>query len=120
VFRSRIVRLPTAPGNLTVQANQLDSYGQAETVRILTSGACTFSNNQCVLTGPGRFPVGRIVAGAIMASGNYMQGPGDVAFGLSVPNAAPFAVMGNVCQGRIEINGSDLPSPWGALNIPAA
>jgi hypothetical protein len=121
VFGSKIARLPSGPGNLTVQGNQLDSYGQAETLLIVTSGACVFSNNQCVLLLAAGFPVASIEAGAIVASSNYMHGPGDVALALALPNEPPaYTVVGNIARGVIQVNGANLGTPWQPLNIITA
>jgi hypothetical protein len=120
IFGSKVTRLPSGPGNLTVQGNQLDSYGQAETVAISTAGACLFSNNLCVLLPPSRFPVARIRAGAIVAGSNYLQGPADVALSLSLPDpTAAFTAVGNISRGIIQVNGVNLAAPWLPLNVAA-
>jgi hypothetical protein len=62
-------------------------------------------------------PVGRARCRHVSASSNRLIGVGDLpTLLLDAPN---FAVVGNITSGPIQVNGTGLPAPWNALNIPA-
>jgi len=114
-----VIRLPAGDSQLTLQGNQLESYGQSATVRIGTRASCVFSNNQCVLDLQTDQPVAAVGAGALVASGNYLQAPGDLAFVITLPAAGAFTVLGNITRGQIRVNGAPLTAPWQQLNVAA-
>jgi len=116
VLGTKLIRLPVGDSRLTVQGNQLESYGQSPTVRISTRASCIFSNNQCVLDLHTDQPVAEVGIGALAASGNYVQGPGDLALVIAVPDPAALTVLGNITRGQIGVNGAPLSAPWLPLN----
>lgn len=117
VVGTKVIRLPADTSQLTVQANQLESYGQAETVLIQTSATCVFSNNQCFLDLKTGSPAATVRAGAVVASANVLRAPGDLALVITVPGDGAFTVLGNITKGKIIVNGSALGAPWLPLNV---
>jgi hypothetical protein len=117
ILGAKVIRLRGGDSQLTVQGNQLESFGQSETVRIATRASCIFSNNQCVLDLRTDQPAAAVGAGALVASGNYLQAPGDLALVITVPEPGAFTVLGNVTRGQIRVNGAPLAPPWLQLNV---
>jgi hypothetical protein len=107
-------RLPRGRGSLGVRGNVLETYGDGWPATIGMTGACVFSENRCLrVVGGGGAAIVR--AGAIIASGNYLEpGPGSLALEL-FPGNGPFTVLGNV-GGPIQIGANPLGAPWDQLN----
>jgi hypothetical protein len=116
VLGTKVIRLASGDSQLTVLGNQLESYGQSPTVRLATTASCIFSNNQCVLDLRTDRPVGEVDAAALAVSSNYLQGPGDLALVITVPDPHALTVLGNVTRGQIRVNGGPLAAPWLQLN----
>src|SRR5207248_3091016 len=110
-------RLALGDSRLTVHGNQLESYGQSPTVRLLTTSSCIFSSNQCVLDLRTDQPVAEVGANLVVASNNYLQGTGDRALMIVVPDPRVLTVLGNVTRGQIFVNGAPLAAPWQPLNV---
>ena len=124
-------------GDVNVRGNLLESFGSIPTVALLFARSCIFSNNQCFLDNPASAQLPRLVvllgaspkltAGAIIASGNFVQVPMLPNLGAGSPpvmNLNPanvsksLTVLGNITSGRIEVGGSPLAAvPWGPLNV---
>ena len=120
VIGSKVIRLPVGLNQLTVQGNQLQSYGQAETALIATQASCVFSNNQCSLDLKTDRPAALVGAGAVVASANILRAPGDLSLVITLqPTSSSFTVVGNVTRGQIRVNGAPLAAPWLPLNVVA-
>jgi len=111
--------LAKLPGReaVSLQNNFLDSYGVAEAVLITVTGACSMSDNRCLLRGRAQPAVQGAAASAIV-NANHVQGTqGKVTVALKLPDRGPFTVLGNITTNSIEINGAVLGAPWAPLNI---
>ena len=116
-----------SPGNqsMTVRGNTLQVQGEYPAVDIVGQetpwrGECLFSDNRCRLDASERLLVVRVAAGTIIFSNNYVQGSGErsVAVELLVGGTkGPFTVLGNIANGRIQVNGVPLQPPWQELNV---
>jgi hypothetical protein len=111
-----------------VHGNLLEGYSVGPVIRVETSGALTLSSNRCLVNAARMQLVAHAQAGAIIASGNYLEGaPRDPTVGLPamvlqlVPKDGPFTVLGNISSADIHVNDNTLANtPWGPLNIPAS
>ena len=114
-----------------VRGNFLDAFGFGPAAEIEAAGACTFSDNQCFLTGY-RVPTVSIRAQDIVASANYVRTgmPGGAVAGAAesirlatnTPQRAQegSVILGNITDRGITINGHDLSNTqWNALNVAA-
>jgi hypothetical protein len=122
VVGARVLRLAPGGGQLTVQGNQLESFGRSGTVRIATRATCVLANNQCILNPLSESPVAAVDAAVVVASGNYVRGrgrPDDVALAIGVPSGA-LTALGNITIGQIRVNGQPLDAPWLQLNTRLA
>jgi len=108
--------VPRGRGTLGVRGNTLEAFGAAPAAEIVTDGACVFGENRCLVSAFGGVSAARIAAGAIVASGNYLEGPGEgPAFDLN-PGTGRYTVLGNVASGPIRVAGNPLGGPWDQLN----
>jgi hypothetical protein len=114
----RLTVLPRDREIVDLHGNLLEGYGGAPVILVEATGALTLSSNRCLLDGA-REPVAEAQAGAIIASGNYLEGSAGVpAMRLQLlPENGPFTVLGNITSGEISINGGALPPPWTSLNV---
>jgi hypothetical protein len=79
-----------------------------------------FANNRCLLSTQGQSAV-TVVAHAIMASTNYIQGQAKLAaFDVSLPDNRLLTMLGNITSGSIKINHAALALPWAPLNVLAS
>jgi hypothetical protein len=117
VLGTRLIRLAAGDSRLSVNANQLESFGESPTVRIATVATCIFSSNQCQLDLKSGQPTVLVAAAALVASSNYVQSPGDLAMVAAVSDQSSFTVLGNITRGRIIVNGAPLAVPWLPLNV---
>jgi len=111
--------LAKQPGReaVSLQNNFLDSYGVGEAVLITVTGACSISDNRCLLRG-GAQPAVQGAAASAIVNANHVQGTqGKVTVALKLPDRGPFTVLGNITTNSIEINGAVLGAPWAPLNI---
>ena len=114
----KVVRLPRGRGSAGVHGNVVEAYGEMPAVLVETLASCIFSDNRCFLEAPRAEPVARIIAGALVASANYLEGrQKSTSFAIVLPAAAGFTVLGNVASGPILVNGATLSAPWDQLNV---
>jgi hypothetical protein len=97
-------------------------FGDGRTPLILleTNGAFRFIANHCMLNAA-REPVVEALAGAIIASDNYLAGGPRVPamqWQLSPQNGL-YTVLGNITTREILVKGAALPAPWAPLNVMA-
>ena len=114
--------LAKLPGReaVSLQNNLLDAYGVAEAVLIAVSGACSISDNRCLLRGRAQPAIQGAAASAVV-NANQVQGTqGKITVALKLPERAPFTVLGNITTNSIEINGAILGAPWAPLNVQGA
>ncbi len=84
------------------------------------TGTLGFANNRCLLSTGGQHVV-TVLAGAIMASANYLQGQAKVAaLTVDLLPHGPLTMLGNITIGSIQINGAALALPWAPLNVVAS
>jgi Family of unknown function (DUF6519)/Right handed beta helix region len=133
---NKIFTLPRGEEIVSTRGNLLESYfSRVPVVELTGNGANLFSDNRCLLksvlnaagevvTGAAQAPeVVFINAGAIIASNNYIEGPGRViGMKLFLPATTgkgfgPFTVLGNITSGAILVNNQSLPDPWKPLNV---
>jgi hypothetical protein len=115
-FRDSVLRLPRGREIVAVRGNLLEAYGDVPLVWIGGGRTLVFSDNRCVLASRSAPPVTVIAAGAVIASANYVEGPGKaVAMQIQVPPKR-VTVLGNIVDGPIEVNGTPLGAPWASLN----
>jgi hypothetical protein len=118
----RVGLLPARQGTVSARGNRLRSQlTGAPTIEIDDVIACLLSQNDAEATGAAATgapaPVARIQCRHASASGNRLIGTSDLpTFVLTAPQ---FAVVANITSGPIQVNGSGLPAPWNALNVPA-
>jgi hypothetical protein len=118
----RVGLLPARQGTVSARGNRLRSQlTGAPTIDIDDVIACLLSQNDAEATGAAATgapaPVARIQCRHASASGNRLIGTSDLpTFVLTAPQ---FAVVANITSGPIQVNGSGLPAPWNALNVPA-
>lgn len=114
---SFVLILPRTPEEITIRGNHLHAVGRQSAVLIVSDGSCVFSDNEVHRSGAGAQPAAHLVVGAGVVQGNRATSAADdvAAIALDVPPDAMTA-LGNICAGGIELNGSPLPDPWGALN----
>jgi hypothetical protein len=117
----KLMALPRGKETIGLHGNFLEAYGAAPVIRVEASGALTLSTNRCVLNAA-REAVAEAQAGAIIVSGNYLEGaPRVPAMRLELlPENGPFTVLGNITSGEILINGVPLSAPWAPLNVVAS
>ncbi len=123
----KLAALPRGKEIVGLHGNLLEGYGGTPVIRVEASGALTLSTNRCLLNptvaGAPSQPVAQAQAGAIIASGNYLEGAPPVvprvpAMVLKLlPENGPFTALGNISSGDIVVNGAALPAPWAPLNI---
>lgn len=114
----RVIRFARARDTVGVRGNVVEAYGQVPAVMILTDAACIFGDNRCLATVREGVPAARIVADAVVAGNNHLQGPlKGTALELELPAAGSFTVLGNIASGPIEVNGAGLAAPWQPLNV---
>ncbi len=118
-FHHSVVRLPRRREVVAVRGNLMEAYGDVPVVQIGGGKALVFSDNRCVLASRGAPPVTVMAGRALIASANYVEGPGNaVAMRMQVPRGR-FTVLGNIATGPIEVNGTALAAPWAPLNAIA-
>jgi len=110
--------------NVCVRGNTLESFGNISTVNVTGSMAsCIFNDNHCVLDntkdkGP-VLPVVNVSARSIIATSNYLRGPGnegDVSMHLSPAHG--LTVVGNITKGKIDAS-VPIPTAMVPLNVTA-
>lgn len=121
-------------GDANIRGNRFESFGSTQTVLVLiATRSCLFSDNQCFLDNVPNSPLPTIAvqlgfdkrdisAGAIIASGNYVQAPGrkqiDSVMSLHPRSATTLTVLGNITSGGgITVGGSALGTPWNQMNV---
>jgi hypothetical protein len=108
---SLIIFLPS--GMVAVRGNTFEANGSAPSVVISGELACTFSDNQCIVTSTVRPSAVYIQSIVTIATGNlvgpFTQVP---ALDLHAPRAT---VLGNIAQ-PIQLNNAALGAPWAPLN----
>ena len=118
----RIGLLPARQGTVVAHANRLRSQMTgASTIEIDDVVGCLMSQNDAEASGAtatgAAAPVARVQCRHASATGNRLVGTSDLpTFVLTAPQ---FALVANVTSGPIQVNGSGLPPPWNALNVPA-
>ena len=118
----RIGLLPARQGTVVAHANRLRSQMTgASTIEIDDVVGCLMSQNDAEASGAtatgAAAPVARVQCRHASATGNRLVGTSDLpTFILTAPQ---FALVANVTSGPIQVNGSGLPPPWNALNVPA-
>ena len=118
----RIGLLPARQGTVVAHANRLRSQMTgASTIEIDDVVGCLMSQNDAEASGAtatgAAAPVARVQCRHASATGNRLVGTSDLpTFVLTAPQ---FALVANVTSGPILVNGSGLPPPWNALNVPA-
>jgi hypothetical protein len=119
----KLATLPRGREIVAVQGNLLEGYGTAPVILTQTGGPLTLSTNRCLLAGENfQQPVAQARAGAIIASGNYLEGAPRVPTLVLelLPENGPFTALGNISSGDILVNGNPLAgTPWGPLNVIA-
>jgi hypothetical protein len=116
-----LMTLPRGKEMLGIQANLLEAYGATPAVSVSAEGVLTLSTNRCLLNALAAKAVVQAQAGAVVASGNYLEGPPkfpSLVLQL-LPENGPFTVLGNISSGNTLINNNVLMVPWAALNIVA-
>jgi hypothetical protein len=119
------------PTETAVRGNHLLGVSvQTPTAEVETSGSCTFAENWCtglletdvavVRLGNEKFPIRALV----LANNQVRHPPTDgvtveswVDQGAYEPMGLSAAVLGNVTQGFISLNGGAVPPPWHDLNV---
>jgi hypothetical protein len=98
---------------VAVRGNTFEANGSAPSVVISGELACTFSDNQCIVTSTVRPSAVYIQSIVTIATGNlvgpFTQVP---ALDLHAPRAT---VLGNIAQ-PIQLNNAALGAPWAPLN----
>ena len=117
---NRILAKPPGREAVSLRNNLLDAYGVAEAVLIAVSGACSISDNRCLLRGRAQAAIQSAAASAVV-NANQVQGTqGKITVALKLPERGPFTVLGNITTHSIEINGAILGAPWAPLNVQGA
>jgi hypothetical protein len=102
-----------------VRGNLVDGFGMASAVSVAAGGSVTISDNRCLLKARSTDPVIEIAAGAAIVNANYVErDPNDdrtVAIETTTVSGAA-TLVGNLCTGRIILDGASLGAPWLALN----
>jgi hypothetical protein len=106
-----------ATATIATTSNQIDARGATPAVQLVFGrGESVFSHNQCTRRASGADVADVILgAGTVIAASNRIQ-----AAGLSMDVKAAeqhVTVLGNICRGKITVNGNALPQPWGPLNL---
>jgi hypothetical protein len=120
--RFRIGLLPARQGTVVAHGNRLRSQQTAaSTIDIGDVIGCLASQNDAEATGATATgappPVARVQCRHVSATGNRLIGTSDLpTFVITAPQ---FAAVANITTGPIQVNGSGLPAPWNALNVPA-
>jgi hypothetical protein len=120
--RFRIGLLPARQGTVVAHGNRLRSQQTAaSTIDIGDVIGCLASQNDAEATGATAAgvppPVERVQCRHVSATGNRLIGTSDLpTFVITAPQ---FAAVANITTGPIQVNGSGLPAPWNALNVPA-
>jgi hypothetical protein len=114
--------LAKLPGReaVSLQNNLLDAYGVAEAVLIAVSGACSISDNRCLLRGRAQVAIQGAAASAVVNANQVRGTQGKITVALKLPERGPFTVLGNITTNSIEINGAILGAPWAPLNVQGA
>ena len=115
-----------------IRGNVLESFGNLPAVLVAGARSCVFSDNQCFLDNPAAAKLATVVvelgsnetltAGAIIASGNYVQtlatfpGALTTVMALNPANPRTATVLGNIANGNITVSGAPLAAPWAPLN----
>lgn len=116
LMASRLFAFPDGRGMLGVRGNSFETMGTAVGILIVEAGPTVLSENRCVLMFSRANPIVAVVAKAVIASANYLEGhPEFVTLLISVPRGA-FTVLGNMVTSEIQVNGQSLPPPWNDLN----
>jgi hypothetical protein len=113
------IRAQGASVNLATTGNQIETRSTQPAVSLrFTRGDGVFSHNQCTRqggTGTANTPDVLLAADTLIVASNRVE-----ASGLSIElqvTEQHFTVLGNICRGRILVNGGALPGPWGPLNL---
>jgi hypothetical protein len=106
-----------AAATIATTANQIETRGANPAVQLVFArGESVFSHNQCSRRAGAADAADVILgAGTVIAASNRIQ-----ASPLSMEVKAAeqhFTVLGNICRGRITVNGGPLPAPWTPLNL---
>lgn len=121
--------LPRGKEFISVRGNLLESFGGRTPVEIGTAGGCQFIDNRCFHTSTQGTstvpapPAAEITAGAMIVSGNYVEGPARATTAVALNTfgtGAPYTIVGNITSGEIAVDGqqlSQMGAPWAPLNV---
>lgn len=102
-------------GRWTASDNHIRSRARLSAVSMeFTRGDAIFTDNACHREASGSIPDVRILAGTVAAGNNRVAGSG-VSFDIQTGDRH-YTVLGNLCHGKIMVNGTGLVSPWASLN----
>ncbi len=119
------IALPNVPGQITATGNQMRTGREIfdGLIRIVDGSATgvSLSNNVCDHSAEaGLDDMVLISSPRISVSGNTVTHRADaLTMRLFTGEAGAATVIGNITTGRILLNGSGLPAPFGALNLQA-
>ena len=111
----------TAAMQAGIHGNSFYGYGNIPMVEVSVSGACQFSDNYCSLLGGSAGIEVDLTGASIIASANRVECSSEIIpLNLKTVNAKttnPFAVVANIANGQIQVNGNPLDAPWNHLNV---
>jgi hypothetical protein len=107
-----------AVATIATTSNQIDVKGGTPAVQLVFArGESVFSHNQCTRRATGTNATADVIlgAGTVIAASNRIQA---AAMSLEVKAAVQhYTVLGNICRGKITVNGAALAPPWTPLNL---
>ena len=104
--------LAAVGSSVGVLGNSLGARGLSPAASVIVRGDCLFNDNRCELRG-GSADAVRLAGEAVIVSANRVRG-GEVSVRIESKSAT---VLGNITTHGIFLNGSQLTTPWLALNV---
>jgi hypothetical protein len=111
------IRAEGGSATLATTRNQIEMRSPDPAVLLMFGrGESVFADNQCLREGGGAASADVILAGGTLIVASNRVQAAELSMDLHVSDQR-FTVLGNVCRGRILVNGSALPAPWLPLNL---